>query len=301
VEAEVLTESDIGCAVDDFWTWAESILGYSRENPVLLETTNWFFSLHGIIKHYGVGQSRMMWNLRLNERVQSLFRRVWCEKGALITSFDGCSVVRPPEGSRRQTFNPSRKPWFHVDQTPRREKAGVAAPTTSWGAGAIQGAVNLYASSADDACFYILDGSHLLHAKFFAETGVDARGDFFMLSEEHIAWYEAQGCRRMAIPVSAGSVTLWDSRLVHCSKPPDAARANTSRWRLTAFVCMMPRRFAGQKVLERRVAAVRNNRTTCHWPIKPRLNVQRPRATHMQGRPYRELEPYVDDSIFSLV
>jgi hypothetical protein len=296
VVSGVLTPTEVEGALEDFWEWAEEILGVKRGSEEVLRSDGWFAALHGIIKHYGVGQSKMMWKLRLHPGIQALFRRVWgCNDGDdLITSFDGCSVVRPPEGSRRLTFNPDRKPWFHVDQTPGTSASHKIAGT-SWGLKAVQGGVNLYDSDEDDACFYILTGSHVYHEEFFvvhaSEWKTPPRGDFFMLSEAHIKWYESKGCTRMCVPVKSGSVTLWDSRLVHCSKPPNANRAHASRWRLTAFVCMMPRALCPPRVLERRKEIVRTNRTTCHWPNQPRVNAHRPRATHLEGLPvYKESE-----------
>lgn len=303
VVEHVLDPEEVTDAINDFWTWAETILGRSRYDKTLARTRLWFVSLHGIIKNYAVGQSPMMWKLRLNSRVQDLFRVVWGvdDDTRMITSFDGCSVVRPPEGTRRATFRPSAKPWFHVDQTPATS-ANAKLASTSFGAKAIQGAVNLFDSDADDACFYVLDGSHLLHARFFREHAHERpSGDFFMLSNEHIQWYEAQGCERVAVAVTAGSVTLWDSRLVHCSKLPSPGRAHPERWRLTAFICMMPRKLCTAKTLARRCKIALDNRTTCHWPNQPRVNARKPRETHMGELGYIELPPHLTAECMELV
>lgn len=302
----VLDVEEVEESINDFWEWAECILGRDRASAEIMRTRFWFATTHGIIKHYNIGQSAFMWNLRKKPAVQEIFRAIWDVDASadLVTSFDGCSVVRPPEGSQRLTFSDARKPWFHVDQTPATT-ANTALASTRWGAKAIQGAINLMDSDEDDACFYILDKSHRLHGDFFHahahEWDKTPTGDFFMLTEEHIAWYEARGCKRMAVPVCAGSMTLWDSRLVHCSKPPSKNRSNPHRWRLTAFVCMMPRSCIPRSVQEKRRAIATDNRTTCHWPNQPRVNARRPRDIHIGDAGYRELEGALDSECMKLV
>lgn len=290
---DVLSTSDCMHAKELFFSWMEEVLGIPRDDDRLLQTPNWFANIHGIIKHYGAGQTAFMWYLRSHPHVQRIFRKIWAldDDATMVTSFDGMSVVRPPENSRRATFHPA-KTWLHVDQTP--ETSANTQPTTQWGAKCIQGAVNIMDSTEHDACLYVLENSHLLHKKFFKhhahEWKTTPKGDFFMLSPAHIAWYEQHGCTRVAVPVKHGSMTLWDSRLVHCGKAPSPNR-HTARWRLTAFVCMVPSHFCTPNVKKRRQKAVQDNRTTCHWPHKPRVNAKKPRETHIKNIPYKELDP----------
>lgn len=301
VVEDVLPEADVLHARDIFWKWAERILGMERTDPRLMETRNWFTALHGILKHYGVGQSEFMWYLRGHDNVQKIFSHIWKTRD-LLSSMDGLCVVRPPENSRRLKFQESRT-WLHTDQTPDTS-ANAKLPSTKWGAKCIQGAVNLFPSDEDDAGFYILDGSHNFHSEFFRvfreEWENVPRGDFFILKPHHIEWFEGKGCRRMSVAVPSGSMTLWDSRLIHCGKPPSASRQHPSRWRLTAFICMTPASVCDPKVGAKRKKWVYENRTTSHWPTKPKLNAKRPRISHVGNIPYREEEPFIPAS-FKLV
>lgn len=284
VVADVLTKEEVKEAVRLFVDW----------KAATIKKEEWFSAMHGIIKHYGVGHSAMMWYVRSLPAVQAVFQEAWASEGKkMVSSFDGMCVIRPPEGSRRAVFNPDNI-WLHVDQTPNTS-ANAKLPYTSWGAKCIQGAVNLTKSDEDDGCFYLLDGSHKFHEEFFRVHDLGkATGDFFMMTKEHIAWYEAKGCRRKAVAVSRGSMTLWDSRLVHCGKLPDRGRQHPNRWRLVAFVSMVPRAFCNATVRAKRKRNAQDNRTTSHWPHTPRVNSKKPRESHLRGMPYREVENHVD-------
>jgi len=298
VVEDVLSEEEVSHAIGVFWEWAEKILGLSRDDPRLMDTSNWFSTIHGIIKHYGVGQTEFMWHLRNHPNVLKIFRHIW-KTPNLITSMDGLCVLRPPENSRRATFKANRT-WLHTDQTPETS-SDMSIPATRWGAKCIQGAVNLYPSNEDDACFYVLDGSHRFHEDFFREFSHEwakpPRGNFQIMKPHHIQWFEDRGCKRTAVAVPAGSMTLWDSRLIHCGKPPSANRSHAGRWRLTAFICMTPTSTCKAETRKKRKRWVRENRTTSHWPGKPKLNPKRPREMHMGNIPYREVEPFIPESL----
>jgi len=307
VVEDVLSKEEVMKGRDLFWGWAEKILGMGRDDPRLLESGNWFTTLHGIIKNYGVGQSPLMWWLREHPQVQGIFREIWGlrETSSLLPSFTGLCCVRPPEGTRRHTFDPA-KIWLHTDQTPNTS-ADRKIPTTRWGAKCVQGAVNLFRSGEDDGCFYILDGSHKFHAEFFREHAEEFSGgkmptkDFSMMKPHHIQWFEAKGCARKAVAVKKGSMTLWDSRLVHCGKLPNAGRKHPNRWRLTAFVCMIPAVGVEKKILERREKAARTNRTTSHWPQRVRLNPAKPRYPEGTNIPYKEIPQEFSASQMELI
>ena len=82
--------------IDQMWSWIESLgTGVSRRD----ETTwgkQWPGHLHGIFKCHGVGQAPFLWRLRTDPRVLGLFAYIWnTTPSELLTSFDGCSVMRP--------------------------------------------------------------------------------------------------------------------------------------------------------------------------------------------------------------
>ena len=306
VVADVLTPQEVHEYTNVFWEDFEQVLGRKRNDPELTRTACWISTLHGIIEHYGIGHSRFMWKVRCNQKVQRIFRGLWgiTEQERLITSFNGCCIIRPIEGSRRAHFNPKRT-WLHTDQTPNTtNNHNMPSPFWSHGVKAIQGSVNLMDSDEDDACFYVLTGSHRYHARFFRAHANEFKKptrDFFIMKPQHIAWFEQRGCQRLAITVRAGDMTLWDSRLVHCGKLADEHRSNPQRWRLTAFVCMMPRKLVQQKVLTRRQIIAANARTTCHWPNQPRVFPKKPRENRIGEIPYKEFKPYTDENTIQLI
>jgi len=239
---------NVGHLKTNGWTVVNGVLSEDQVRTSRRDFGEW---LHGNDGASSLGHSKMMWKLRLHPGVQALFRFIWsCDATeSLITSFDGCHV--------------SRGTFFHVDAISSSTRK---LPSTSWGAKNVKGAVNLYDSDVDDACLYILKGSHVYYDEFFRvhehEWAQQSRGECFRLTQAHIRWFELKGCIRTPVHVTAGSVTLWDSRVVYCTHPER---------RLTAFLCMMPRRLCSASVLKRRKKLALENRTTGNWPNRPRV------------------------------
>ena len=66
----------------------------------------------------------------------------------------------------------------------------------------------------------------------------------------------------------AGDMILWDSRTIHCSTPalePPTTSAD-ELLRITAYICMTPKKLAGNKVLQNRIQAYMRDMTLHHWP-----------------------------------
>ena len=73
---------------------------------------------------------------------------------------------------------------------------------------------------------------------------------------------------------SAGDLILWDSRTVHGGKvgagPAGSGGAETAELaRLSVTVCMTPRAWASDQVLEIRRNAFASGQVLTHWPHEP--------------------------------
>ncbi len=256
------------------WDWLESLgTGLDRNDPSTWTAEKWPQNSRGIISCYNIGHAPFLWKLRQNPRVLETFCKLWKVESPedLLVSFDGCCIQKP---SSRGTKN-----WLHIDQT-RPEYKGKRV--------CIQGHITMTDMGGDSnvSSLCVLEGSHKYHAEFIdwmKETHPDEKqptdnGNWFKIPQCGLDWYKnVKGCREILLPVSKGSLTLWDSRLVHCTS--NQGRPN-SDFRYVCYLCYQPRQIDGvepsQKMLDRKVKAFREKRTTNHWPLKFKLNGKYP-------------------------
>ena len=258
---------------NDMFSWLESLnSNFKRDDPTSWTTENMPHAMHGIIKQYGVGHTAWCWNVRNRNRVQAFFRNLYNSEvnnwindsssthtmqNSLVTSFDGACIVAPNKQH-------SGRAWFHLDQSP---KNGTSRQC-------VQGFVTINDMNAEDNTLHVLKQSHK-HFKEFAkefhpETGSWPSKDWIKLTSTQKEWFNSRGCKEVRIDAPAGSLVLWDSRVVHCTAP--AKQKNNPKWRMVVYVCMMPRSRCTEKVILKRKRAYKDQRTTNHWPIRPSLN-----------------------------
>ena len=208
--------------------------------------------INSILHKYTVAHLPMTWEVRL--LVKKVFARVWgTEK--LLTSMDGIAISEPPEMGNVPFADKHR---LHLDQCWNRP-----------GLHAYQGSVYLNGQGEEDHCLQVLSHSHKHFKEFFEyQQKMNKRrfGDkFTLLNQPDVRWFMSQGCSHLRIPVSQGSVLLWDSRLVHDGAAPIEGRRNTTRWRHVTFVSMTPARWASEDDMKKKMDHYINLRTTRHW------------------------------------
>lgn len=224
------------------------------------------FPIHSmLIQHYSVGHMQWCWDVRQNENVVNVFSKLWNTKNEdLLSSFDGISVHFPPEKTKRGWFRKNN--WIHTDQSSFKK-----------GLQCIQGFVSLYDVNEHDATLRVLQKSHNFHESFFKDFDIEEKKDWFKLEEEHYEYFANKGCEMIDIKCKAGSIVLWDSRTFHQGKEPDMKRGQEN-FRLISYVCMLPRKLASTKDLEKKKKAFNDLRMTSHWPHKPKLFAKNPRT-----------------------
>ena len=81
---------------------------------------------------------------------------------------------------------------------------------------------------------------------------------------------------RTPVPVSAGDMVLWDSRLIH----ENEVGGLPSEDRCVQYVCMLPRSHPGNTDAQRRkrLECVQQRRTTSHWPVGITKNGMQPQV-----------------------
>jgi hypothetical protein len=266
-----------------------------------------------LLQHSGAGHISMCWKLRTNKRIMRVFARLFgCSKKSLLVSFDGFSVHFAPEDTLTKTgkargFFKEGSLWLHTDQGPEGIPAGHCTDIA-------QGLVSLYDATSQDATLVVLTESHKHWREFFTAfpdvaPGNKAKENWHKLTKpEHLAFFEARGCKELAVPMSAGSLVLWNSRTMHCGREPLVGRP-VPKNRIVGYVCYTPlpgckrkgtkqfgddTSFYGDgtiapKVLEQLAAKVlmyKQRKTTRHTPFPAKAFPDKP---HTYGRPMPDL------------
>ena len=161
---------------------------------------------------YNAGHSQHMWNLRQNNNICKIWANLLgCKIEDLLVSFDGFSFLLPPEQTHDHWHN-EKEQWYHVDQRLSiHEQDGY------------QSFVTAYDIGEDDATLTFLEGSHLLTKKFTNKFDCNKNSDWYQFNEEEMKWWKSK-CLEREITCPAGSLVIWDSRLVHYGRKPKRCR-----------------------------------------------------------------------------
>ena len=110
--------------------------------------------------------------------------------------------------------------------------------------------------------FSLIPGSHNYHEELLEVAGREE--NFIRIpSNFHVLQ------RKQIMPCfCAGDMIVWDSRTVHCSSPALSAPITPvdKLLREAAYICMTPRKWASQAVIENRVQAYERDMSLYHWP-----------------------------------
>lgn len=209
-----------------------------------------------LLQTFNIGQSQFLWNIRQNPKVVDIFAKIWDVKPTeLISSFDAVSFHLPPEITNRGFYE--NDDWFHIDSSYLREEFDC-----------VQGFVTGYDINEGDGTLTLLEGSHKYHQEFREHFEVIDPKDWFRLSEEELDFYHERNCKRTNVKATAGSLVLWDSRLVHCGMQPLKTRTEPN-FRLVGYVCMTPKSFATDEIIQKRIAGFERLCTSTHCPHRP--------------------------------
>jgi len=136
----VLTDEEIEEYKKLFFEWYDR----DEENLKVIHKTSY---PHGIFKGHQVGHQIFAWLIRINPKVQDIFKLIW-KTDDLVVSFDGCCYI-PKDNDKRDNC------WTHTDQGPSLR-----------GVQCYQAFVAL--TSNEERTFRVYENSHLLHEKYFS-------------------------------------------------------------------------------------------------------------------------------------
>eukprot|EP00746_Dinoflagellata_sp_MGD_P004688 gnl/MRDRNA2_/MRDRNA2_109067_c0_seq1.p1 gnl/MRDRNA2_/MRDRNA2_109067_c0~~gnl/MRDRNA2_/MRDRNA2_109067_c0_seq1.p1 ORF type:complete len:405 (+),score=72.13 gnl/MRDRNA2_/MRDRNA2_109067_c0_seq1:92-1306(+) len=259
VIAGVADAENIARAEALLWEFIEQKTTWKRDNP---ETwTDAAFDgigsvARGLVNGAGMGQSDFLWYLRTLPSVHKVFSLIW-KTEELLVSFDGGAIFRPWNHGFRKTIGG----WWHVDQG--RGKKGLHA---------VQGFISLYDADSRTGGLTVVPKSHLR----FDEVVEDQQNPDIDYCTVQPYCSVLQELPRKLVCCKAGDIVLWDSRTVHANAPaPQQPVCEPGRLlRAVAYICMTPKRFASQEVLEGRRLAYEYRVMTSHWPHKLDLGSQ---------------------------
>lgn len=232
-------------------------------------------------------QGEIAWKARLHPRVWKSFAHIY-QTPALSTSTDITAMFYTREGA---SATACQDQWLHVDQNTKtglthqcyqavlyiNSSAGEASSTTVvWPKSHLD---DVYGKLIDDPssshkAFRRDEATGILSGHFIPINGLEAR------TKEHILQEALAGSRR--IPVPAGALLLWNSRLVH--------QGWKGGQRFAVPVCWEPRERVSKEATERKLVMAAAGLGTSHSPSEGRVH---PNASTRRGPSVKMEKPRV--------
>jgi len=228
-----------------------------------------YLNLHPLrmimLQQYSIGQAQHLWNVRQNPKIVNIFSQFWnVAPEDLLASFDGCSFSIPNICSESQISN-AEKSWYHLDQSLTRPNFET-----------IQAWVSAYDTIEGDGTLAFLEGSHHYFEEFGNSLTNKSESDWMLFSPDNLEFYLSRGCQEKRIKCPAGSLVIWDSRVVHYGMPP-TTRGENEHFRLVSYITYMPRYQATTEQINNKIKAFENMNTTSHHPIRFSVFPKKPR------------------------
>ena len=275
---QILTKAECKKLINQTWTdleyatsaWKTPILRNNEETWSMSS----FSLMHGMLsQHHSIGHWPAAWYVRQHPEVAKIFGLLWnCEPPELLTSFDGVSISLPPETVGKGWFRPNSL-WLHSDTSYYYDE-----DTTREDKRCYQSWITPVPVNAGDATLVFLEGSHKYHRNFSVEQELTSKDDWYKLSKEEVNIYTKEyNCELLRVKCPAGSMVIWDSRLIHCGQQPLKEREEPN-FRFCFYVCIMPRELVTKANLKKRIRAFEELRLTSHNPIRAKLFSKKPRA-----------------------
>ena len=248
----VMDSTHIVTAKEKLWNFLEETAGIMREDKSTWTADrfeNVGMAQNGIICN-GIGQTDYMWYVRCLPKVKQAFSTVH-DTDDLLCSMDGGNIFFPWHREESWNHLKTETGWYHVDQ-------GIKLR----GRQCVQGLVSLTDASAGTGGLCLIPGSTKFHDELVEQTGIET--NFVEVPPS----FHALNQKQILPMCKAGDMILWDSRTIHCSTPAleTPSHSPDELLRIAAYVCMTPRRLAGNDVLQNRMQAYMRDMTLHHWP-----------------------------------
>ena len=212
---------------------------------------------HGIYKFCEVGHQRFAWLIRINPKVQAIFKYLWnCEH--LISSFDGSCYIS-------KDLKKKDNIWTHTDQAPNSD-----------GLKCYQGLVAL--TDNKERTLVVYEGTHKVHKKYFEVKKINSSKNWYLIDHDTLKTLDDTGFKKV-LDIKAGSLVLWDSRTFHQNQYGPLNSENPEE-RIVQYVCFLPdnHKKNTKAMKEKRLKYFNERRTTSHWPAPISVNGKQPQT-----------------------
>ena len=207
---------------------------------------NYPLSLHGGM--YNIGHTKTQWIVR--KRCKYIFQDLWNDND-LITSFDKFTF-HPKERTYKKSNISS---WIHSDQSYYNEIKSY------------QGLLCLSKNNNyNSGGFICIPGSHKSHKQICETDNQKTKKDWVKLSDDFKEKY-VNSNNILKVRNNIGDFIIWNSKVIHSGFAP-INKENERYDRVVIYVCMRPRKEANKKILERRIKAFKEKRSTTHNPVR---------------------------------
>jgi len=208
----------------------------------------------GMCVFSGLPQSNFMWNLRTNDDIQNIYKKIY-QTDSLVTSLDGLSVFL--DNTHKS------KSWLHIDQNPKNDIYSI------------QGSFNLLpVKSNKDAGFIIVSDSHKTYRPI-----VSHKNDWIVCEDQ-----TDQSAKAKKLIIPENCLTLWNSRLIHANEAIKMSKTEFQNRisqthqdqsnplslfnRVTAYITYQPKTMRSSEIIEKRIECYKNGQGTSHWANK---------------------------------
>jgi len=249
--------------------WNEPI---SRSEPSTWKNFKYLMPNNNMMyQMFELPHSQHLWDIRSNEKIVKIWADFWDVKpDDLLVSFDGISWLPPHEEIPDYTLPEFNTQWFHLDQTVLKTKLE-----------GVQGWVTGMDVNPGDATLIYYNQSHKMIGEFVGEFGVRTKSDWFLLEDEEDEFFRSR-CEIKEVRCPAGSLVIWDSRLVHCNKGPDLTRSKPN-YRCVSYLCYMPKSMSDNLTINKRVDGFLKMKTSNHYANRAMFFPKIPREYASQG------------------
>lgn len=239
----ILTEEQIAEYTSEFHKWRKSIPTLDKHHEIVHP--------HNIYKFYQVGQQRFAWLVRINPKVQEVFKYLW-DTDELVVSFDSCCYMN-------EKVKKKDKVWTHTDQSSKKK-----------GVHCYQGFVSF--TDNVDRSLVVYEGTNNLHESYYNEMNIVSKGDWNLIVSKYL---DKIADKRKVLEVPKGSLVIWESRTFHQNQ-----YGTNGEERLVQYISYLPKN--GKKNSEAMIKKRKNYfetlRTTSHWAYPIRVNSLQPQT-----------------------
>jgi hypothetical protein len=232
----VLSKGECDNYIDEIWGFLQNgCKSINRNEPKTLCTRNWPKNNNGHI-NIDVGHTQFIWDIRTNNNIIDIFNEIY-DDNELKTSFEGITIVKPPEYVKRRK---QPKEFFYL-----------CHPLNKNDINCYRGLLVLEDCDINDCTFNVLVGSHNVYDDYTTEHSINKYKNFIRIDDS--TWFINNLCEKKTHKIKRGTLILYDSKLAYYIKSPQRYRTNKNRFFYSVNLSYRPTRdFTDPQLLKRK-------------------------------------------------